>query len=52
MCQINELYLPDANNGCSLWDEYNRCCMLDRIERIFHEMWENERCIGLEAQHD
>jgi len=53
MCQINESYLPETIDNCSLWDEHNLCCMLDRIEKIFPEVWENERCIGLEvAQHD
>lgn len=45
MCQINESYLPDTTDNCSLWDEYNSCCMVGRVEKIFPEVWERERYI-------
>lgn len=30
-------------NECPKWDEYHKCCMWERIEKIFPEVWEKER---------
>lgn len=28
--------------GCPMWDEYNQCCMWNRIEKIFQFPWEDK----------
>lgn len=29
-------------SGCPMWDEFNGCCMWERIEKIFQTVWECE----------
>lgn len=40
MEQINKCECTFQDSGCELYDEYNRCCMLDRIEKILTLPWE------------
>lgn len=32
-----------SEKGCPWYDEYNRCCMWDRMEKIFRYPWEETR---------
>lgn len=40
MSQIEFYHDAYEDSGCQLYDEYNKCCMLDRIEKIIILPWE------------
>lgn len=28
--------------SCGMWDELNQCCVWEKLEKIFPEIWEGE----------
>lgn len=43
---IKKVFRSNSNQSeCPNWDGYNECCMWERIEKIFPEVWEKENVL-------